>query len=125
MTAPNKGPVLSSDPAPVRTIDREELRQKLARRDDVKLVMSLKEWEFRAKHIPGSIHFNTPEEMLAGLQKNDEIVVYCTNPPCLASVRAYHRLLEHGYTDVRRYAGGLTDWEGAGLPLEGESGTRQ
>jgi rhodanese-related sulfurtransferase len=105
---------------PVRTIEREQLRQKLARSDHFKLVMSLNEWAFLAKHIPGSIHFNTPAEMLAGLQKDDEIVVYCSNPECLASLAVYHRLADHGYTNVRRYAGGLDDWESAGLPLEGE-----
>lgn len=29
-------------------------------------------------------------------------------------------LVEHGYTNVRRYVGGLVDWEEAGLPIEGE-----
>jgi RNA-splicing ligase RtcB len=35
--------------------------------------------------------------MLSALRKDDEVVVYCTNPPCLASVAAYHRLLQEGY----------------------------
>ncbi|MGD0678249.1 MAG: hypothetical protein ABSC94_22795 [Polyangiaceae bacterium] len=39
-------------------------------------------------------------------------------PACLASVAAYHRLVQEGYTNVRRYAGGIEDWEAAGLPLE-------
>jgi rhodanese-related sulfurtransferase len=118
MLNPNMGPVLSE--VPVLTIEREALRQKLTRGDDVKLVMSLNEWEFRAKHIPGSIHFNTPEEMLASLRKDDEIVAYCSNPECLASLAVYQRLVAHGYSNVRRYAGGVADWEDAGLPLEGE-----
>jgi rhodanese-related sulfurtransferase len=118
MLNPNMGPVLSN--APVRTIEREELRQKMARGDRFKLVMSLNEWAFLAKHILGSVHFNTPEEMLAALKKDDEIVVYCSNPDCLASLAVYRRLVEHGYKNVRRYAGGLVDWENAGLPLEGD-----
>ena len=104
---------------PVRTIDRDELRQKLAAKDPhFKLVMVLGEWEFRAKHIPGSLHFKDAAALLSGLAKDDEIVVYCTNPPCLASVAAYNRLLQEGYTNVRRYAGGIEDWENAGLPFE-------
>jgi rhodanese-related sulfurtransferase len=118
MPNPLMGPVLSD--VPVRTIEREELRQKLARGERIKLVMCLNEWAFLAKRIPGSIHFNTPAEMLAGLQKDEQIVVYCSNPGCLASLAVYHRLADHGYINVRRYAGGLDDWEGAGLPLEGE-----
>ena len=114
-------PILSSGPhTPVRTVDREELRQKLARGDHFHLVMTLNDWAFHAKHIPGSQHFNSSEEMLKALGKDDEIVVYCSNVDCLASVAVYHRLLEHGYTNVRRYAGGLVDWETAGLPLDGD-----
>jgi rhodanese-related sulfurtransferase len=30
-------------------------------------------------------------------------------------------LVQRGYGNVRRYAGGLLDWEDAGLPLEGDS----
>src|SRR5260370_37860210 len=115
---PHLGPVFLD--APVRTIERNELQQYIDRGDQFKLVFSLNEWAFDAKHIPRSIHFNTPKEMLAGLRKDDEIVVYGSNPDCLASLAVYRRLLDHGYTNVRRYAGGLADWEEAGLPLEGE-----
>jgi rhodanese-related sulfurtransferase len=104
---------------PVRTIDREELRAKLARGDDFKLVMAMNEWGFRAKRIPGSVHYNSPAEMLAALGKDDDIVVYCSHAGCHASVAAYEALLEHGYRNVRRYEGGIVDWEEAGLPLEG------
>jgi rhodanese-related sulfurtransferase len=117
MPIPIPGPI-SSDVL-VRTIDRDELRGKLAANDPrFKLVMTLGEWEFRTKHIPGSIHFRDASELLSGLRKDDEIVVYCTNPPCLASVAAYHRLVQEGYTNVRRYAGGIEDWESAGLRFE-------
>ena len=39
---------------------------------------------------------------------------------CAASIAGYKRLTELGYENVRRYAGGLADWEPAGYPLEGE-----
>jgi rhodanese-related sulfurtransferase len=117
MPIPIPGP-LSSD-VPVRTIERDELRRKVDARDPrFRLVMSLGEWEFRIKHIPGSLHFKDAPDMLSTLKKDDEIVVYCTNPPCLASVAAYHRLVQEGYTNVRRYAGGIEDWESAGWSLE-------
>jgi rhodanese-related sulfurtransferase len=103
----------------VRTIEREELRRRIDANDpQFKLVMTLGDWEFRTKHIPGSMHFKDAAALLSALHKDDEIVVYCTNPACLASVAAYHRLVQEGYTNVRRYAGGVEDWERAGLPLE-------
>jgi rhodanese-related sulfurtransferase len=104
----------------VRTIDREDLVAKLQRSDRFRLVMALNEWAFRAKHIPGSEHFNSPEEVFSSLSPDDEIVVYCTSVDCHASLALYHDLVARGYRNVRRYEGGLTDWEEAGLPLEGE-----
>jgi rhodanese-related sulfurtransferase len=104
----------------IKTIDRDELKAKLEGEEDFKLVMTLHDWAFRALHIPGSIHFHSVEDALAALGVDDEIVVYCSNVDCVASQFAYRGLVDHGYTNVRRYSGGLADWEAAGLPLDGE-----
>jgi rhodanese-related sulfurtransferase len=104
----------------VETIDRDELRKKLDRGDEFRLVMALNDWAFRAKHIPGSEHFDTLETALASLKPDEETVVYCTSPECHSSVALYVALREAGYQNVRRYSGGLSDWEDAGLPLEGD-----
>ena len=112
-------PFAALGPEPIRTISREELQEKMARGDDFKLIMALNRWAFDAKHIPGSLHFDTPEALRAAVGPDDEIVVYCSNVDCLSSVAVYRDLVRHGYTNVRRYAGGLIDWEDAGLPLEG------
>ena len=107
------------DRGPVATIPREELKQKLDSGEPVKLIMALNRWAFDAKHIPGSLHFDTPEELYAAVDADEEVVVYCSNVDCLASVALYWALIDRGYSRVRRYAGGLIDWEDAGLPLEG------
>ena len=104
----------------VRLIGREELKEKLDRGDDFKLVMTYHEWAYNAKHIPGSINIHTREDALAMLDPADEIVVYCTNEACNASVKAYKFLVSSGYKSVRRYAGGLQDWEQADYRLEGD-----
>jgi rhodanese-related sulfurtransferase len=104
----------------MQLISCDELKRKLERKDQFKLVMALGDWQYRAKHIPGSLHFLTPQDALALLAQDDEIVVYCSNSACPASVFAYECLVHHGYTHVRRYAGGILDWEEAGYPLEGE-----
>jgi len=100
-------------------ISREELKNKLDRGDDFKLVMVLGGWAYEMAHIPGSITFGTPEEGLQNLSKDDEIVVYCSNPTCIASIAAYNILVQRGYQHVKRYAGGIEDWQAAGLPVEG------
>jgi rhodanese-related sulfurtransferase len=101
-------------------IDREELKEKVDRGDDFKLVMVLGEWEYRAKRITGSLRVSTPEEGLEALDPDDEIVLYDSGPPCPASRMACRYLKAHGYGRVRRYAAGLVEWESAGYPLEGE-----
>jgi rhodanese-related sulfurtransferase len=102
------------------TLDRDQLRDKLARGEPFKLVMASSDWAFGAKHLPGSIHFKTPAEMFAGLGKDDEIVVYCSNADCHASVATIQKLRDAGYGNVSHYAGGLIDWENAGFPVEGD-----
>lgn len=104
----------------VQTIDREELQRKIERGDEFRLVMALNEWAFRAKHIPGSEHFNTPDELFSSLRPNEEVVVYCTSIDCHSSIALYMALIDAGFVNVRRYSGGLSDWEAAGLPLEGD-----
>ena len=101
-------------------IGREELKGKLDRAEDIKLVMVLGEWAYRAMHIPGSLYLDRLDEALATLDPEDEIVVYDSNPSCVARLQAYKILKYHGYERVRRYVGGLEDWEEAGYPLGGE-----
>jgi rhodanese-related sulfurtransferase len=104
---------------PVKTISRDDLKAKLDRGDDFKLVMALNRWAYDAKRIPGSLHFDSPDELYTALSRDDDIVVYCSQVDCLSSVALYRDLVRRGYRNVRRYAGGLLDWEDAGLPLEG------
>jgi rhodanese-related sulfurtransferase len=101
-------------------IGTEELKERLERGDDFKLVMTLGEWEFHAKHIPGSLLVSTVEEALQTLDRGDDIVLYDSGPQCPASRMACRVLKARGYERVRRYAGGLMEWESAGYALEGE-----
>jgi rhodanese-related sulfurtransferase len=103
----------------VNIIDREELKEKLDRGDDFKLVMTLSRWAFEAQHIPGSINITDMEDAKKILDPEDEIVVYCSNVQCIASQIAYKILEANGYKNIRRYAGGLVDWQEAGYPLDG------
>jgi len=81
----------------MRLIDREEPRQNLDGRDDFKLVIVLGDWAYRTKHIPGSLNLYTIEKVLEALDTNDEIIVYCSNPDCVASVAVFRMLTENGY----------------------------
>lgn len=100
---------------PVETIGREELRAKLDADDPIKLVMALNRWAYDAKHIPRSLHFDTPDELYESLDVHDEIVVYCSNVDCLVSVALYWALADRGYRNVRRYVGWSHGLGGGGL----------
>jgi rhodanese-related sulfurtransferase len=102
-------------------ISGEELRRRL--RDpaltivDVLPASSYVEW-----HIPGAI--SLPLELVASharelLPNRDaEIVVYCGNPQCERSAHALEQLNELGYSNVRYYRGGLSDWMESEGPTE-------
>jgi rhodanese-related sulfurtransferase len=104
-------------------IDRESLREKIERGDEVVLVDALSPMSFAASHLPGAINL-TPEWVDGRARRHipsldTEIVVYCQNVDCESSVIVAKRLLELGYRNVRHYAEGKSDWVEAGLPLEG------
>lgn len=101
-------------------VDTVELKEKLDRGDTFKLVMTLGEWEYSTKHIPGSLRASTVEEALKTLHLRDEIILYDSGPPCTASRMACRILKARGYERVRRYTGGLQEWESMGYTLEGE-----
>ena len=102
------------------TITREELKEKLDGGGDFKLVNCLDNWMFRAKRIPGSIRFESLKHALDTLDPKEEVIVYCSNSGCTDSVLVYQQLVDHGFQNVRHFAGGIVDWEDAGYPLEGD-----
>jgi rhodanese-related sulfurtransferase len=104
----------------MKTISREELKEKLDRGDDFKLVMTLGEAAFRMGHIPGSININSMEKAQRLISPGDEIVVYCHDENCPASQAAYQMLVSHGFANVRRFAGGIRAWQEAGYPLKSD-----
>ena len=101
-------------------IGRGELKAKLDRGDDFKLVMVLDELAYKMAHIPGSLNVNTMEQAQGLITQDDEIVVYCHDENCPASQAAYPMLVSHGFTNVYRYPGEIRDWQETGYPVEAE-----
>ena len=104
----------------MKLISREELKEKIDQGDVFKLAMVLGEWAYRAKHIPGSLNITSPELATELFDQSDEIVIYCSDENCPASKYAFMLLEQKGFKNVRRYAGGIADWEEAGYALEGD-----
>lgn len=101
------------------TITTEQLKERLDRGDDFKLVMAFDGWRFESAHIPGSVGVGSVAAAMEVLSKDDDIVVYCTSPDCTASQLLYRALKEAGYVNIRRYSGGVSGWQAAGHELEG------
>lgn len=101
-------------------INAKQLKQRLDAGEKLILVNAMEENKFRAKHIPGSMNLFRKEDIQQSLQKEDDIVVYCTDLACNKSIILYHLLEAMGYTHLCRFAGGMTEWENAGFALEGE-----
>ena len=110
----------AAKPSTMKEMTRDELKVKLDRGDGFNLVMTLGEFAFQGKHIPGSLNLHQPEDLLAKLDPQQETVVYCSDRLCPSSIMAYHFLDGRGYKKLWRYSGGLSDWEQAGYPLKGE-----
>jgi 3-mercaptopyruvate sulfurtransferase SseA len=97
------------------------LKAKLDANENIKLVMTVGGWTFRAKHIPGSLSFPSPRCALQALRREDEIILYSTSHARQDTRAAFDALTAHGYRNVRCYVGGLADWEDADYPVEGTS----
>lgn len=69
-------------------IGREELKAKLDWGDEFKLVMVLGNLAFWAKHISGWLNIHTLQRAKKQLHPNDEFIVYCSDPTCIASQAA-------------------------------------
>jgi rhodanese-related sulfurtransferase len=98
----------------VDAITREELKEKLDRGEEFYLVNVLSPEDFEEEHIPGSVNMPLEEigqEAVETFERDDDIVVYCSSPGCGASPKAAEKLESLGFTDVKDYEGGLSDWK--------------
>jgi rhodanese-related sulfurtransferase len=103
-------------------ISREELKAKMDRGEEFVLVDALSAEHYQSSHLPGAV--NLPYEFVDEAEsllpdKDAEIVVYCMNVDCEASVEEARELEGMGYRHVRHYAEGKQEWMRASLPVEG------
>ncbi len=82
--------------------------------------------EFAVSHIKGSIpvgydHFDL--QTVAGLQKDQAIVVYCSVG--YRSEKVSKKLLQAGFSNVSNMYGGMFEWVNQGLPIVDDKGTTE
>lgn len=72
-------------------------------------------------HIKGSIHvaYEEIEKFAQTVEKDAEIVFYCSNYMCTASGAAAKELVDQGFKNVWAYEAGMAEWYQSELPVEG------
>jgi rhodanese-related sulfurtransferase/predicted transcriptional regulator len=95
----------------VEAIDRDELRERLAR-GDVVLVDVRPVEEFAAGHIDGatSIPLDELERRISELPEDREVIAYCRGPYCAYAHEAVRSLRASGRA-ARRLADGWPEWK--------------
>ena len=108
-------------PAPIASITRDELREKIERGDDFALFEVLPTMYWRKHHLPGARSLPPSEvsELVPQLvpDRSAEIVLYCWDLACPTAERAARELAALGYTNVKDYDAGKKDWIDHGLPM--------
>ncbi len=119
-------------------ISTAELKKVLDSNTEVLVVDTMPyEASFKKEHIPGAKQFLFPiqdmvewdvketdgktEEQfveLLGPDKNKEIIIYCGFVKCTRSHNGAAWAKKLGYTNVKRYPGGIFAWKGAKNPAE-------
>jgi len=105
-----------------KTITRERLFQKLKDKEPFKIIEALPKNFFDAGHLPTALNIpldNLKQRSKEILPNKEElIVVYCSNLECNNSNLAQTKLEEFGYTNVLEYKEGKQHWLEAELPIE-------
>ncbi len=100
----------------------DELYAMMTRGEDLVIldVRSKTHRELHGLRIPGARAFDQDklDQVVAGISRDHEIVVYCACPNDATAVKVAGLLRQRGFQRVRPLAGGIDAWTSAGLDLE-------
>lgn len=104
----------------VEELTKDELWERIQRKDKLVVLDVRPHEEYKAGHIPGAVSIPLAElrKRIKELPKSKQIIAYCRGPLCALAPEATRYLQSKGYK-VKRLADGAPDWAAAGLPVEG------
>lgn len=104
----------------VEELTKDELWERLQRKDKLVVLDVRPHEEYKAGHIPGAVSIPLDElrKRIKELPKSKQIIAYCRGPLCALAPEATRYLQSKGYK-VKRLVDGAPDWAAAGLPVEG------
>jgi len=112
----------------MKKITTSDLARQLDGPDDFVLINVLPRASFEKQHIQGSQNvpvddrnFTDRVVKMVGGDKNQNVIVYCANKSCDASLKAVRRLEQAGFSNVVDYEAGMEAWQAAGHPVDSGS----
>jgi len=81
--------------------------------------------DYQELHVPGAV--NLPPESwanltdppkIAGLSRQRQILIYCSQESCDDSLKLASKLFNLGFTQVMAFSGGFRAWDEAGYPVD-------
>ena len=110
--------IVATHAAQASLINCDDLRhQQLLRDPSLIIVDARSPSDFFKEHIQGARNIQPPLAA-AGLPREANIVVYCSESACPLSGNAADALASSGYPHVSRLDGGLSAWAAKGYPIQ-------
>lgn len=110
---------MTQPPGQIPTVDVREADRRLREGEPAPLVVDVREPnEFAAVRLEQGVTLLPMSEFATrwqDLPRERPLLVMCASGGRSAAATAH--LLRHGFADVTNVAGGITDWERAGLPV--------
>jgi rhodanese-related sulfurtransferase len=109
---------LGDDRDDIEGLTKEELWNRIKRKDKLVVLDVRPHEEYEAGHLPGavSIPLDQLKKRVKELPKSKQIVAYCRGPLCALAPEATRYLKSKGYR-VKKLDEGAPDWGAAGYPL--------
>lgn len=109
----------------METVDRKAVQAVVAEERDAVLVDALPVESYREEHLPEAVHL-PPEAVRDRARRvlpdrHRTVIVYSGGSACDLSTRTVKLLEQLGYSDVREYPGGKSDWRVAGYWFESDT----
>jgi len=118
----NNGSVINGvDYSKIKAVDIDEAYSMFE--NGYTFVDSRDQWEFAEGHIKGAVNFPYIEfeidhPMLSKLDKDENLVIYCSSTECGLSTKLAVELLKLGYRNLYVLPEGWDKWVEKGYPLE-------
>ena len=106
----------------IRSLGTDELLERIKNKNDQPFILidARDEEDYNKMHIPGAISMPVYDlaKLCDKLDKNSDIITYCSSFMCDASTDAAVILIQKGFKNVWEYKGGMQDWANGSNPTE-------